>query len=201
MSRARGRGAQSKAARPVAAVHDGTGGRAPDPGNARPPTPRRLRHRLWRRPAGLRDRHRQDRRHQGGQEVPAHPVRQGRYREDGPAARRGHPLPAQLLQEHLAAAGKLAILRRFARRAHLGGGPAPCLQEARERVGIAPSHSFHSLRHSAATHLLERGGNIEVIRDGLGHRSADTTRVYARATGKMFEALDHPLSGFPVLRS
>ena len=40
-----------------------------------------------------------------------------------------------------------------------------------------------------------------MIRDALGHRSADTTRGYARATGKMFEALDHPLSGFPVLHS
>ena len=43
------------------------------------------------------------------------PSGKGGYREDGPAARRGHPLPAQLLQEHLAAAGKLAILWRFAR--------------------------------------------------------------------------------------
>ena len=72
-------------------------------------------------------------------------------------------------------------------------------KKARERVGIASCRSFHSLRHSAATHLLERGGNIEVIRDTLGYRSADTTRGYARATGTMFAALDHPLSGFPVL--
>ena len=50
------------------------------------------------------------------------------------------------------------------------------LKKSRERVGIAPCHSLHSLRHSAATHLLERGGNIEVILDALGHRSADTTR-------------------------
>ncbi len=72
---------------------------------------------------------------------------------------------------------------------------------ARDKVGIDPRHSFHSFRHSAATHLLERGADMEVIRDALGHRSADTTRGYARATGRMFEALDHPLSGFPVLRS
>ena len=74
-------------------------------------------------------------------------------------------------------------------------------KKARERIGIAPCHSFHSLRHSTATHLLERGGNIEVIRDALGHRSADTTRGYARATGTMFAALDHPVSGFPVLHN
>ena len=72
---------------------------------------------------------------------------------------------------------------------------------ARDKVDIDPCHTFHSLRHSTATHLLERGADIEVIRDALGHRSADTTRGYARATGKMFEALDHPLSGFPVLRT
>ena len=74
-------------------------------------------------------------------------------------------------------------------------------KKARDRLGIAPCHSFRGLRHSAATHLLERDGNTEAIRDALGHRSADTTRGYARAAGKIFEALDHPLSGFPVLRS
>ncbi len=74
-------------------------------------------------------------------------------------------------------------------------------KQARDKLGIDPRLTLHSLRHSVATHLLERGADIEVIRDALGHRSADTTRDYARATGKMFETLDHPLSGFPVLRS
>ena len=74
-------------------------------------------------------------------------------------------------------------------------------KKARERAGIEPCHTFHSLRHSTATHLHERGGSMDVIRDVLGHRSADTTRGYARATGKMFEGLDHPISGFSVLRS
>ena len=70
-------------------------------------------------------------------------------------------------------------------------------KKARDKAGIDSRYSFHSLRHSAATHLHERGGNMEAIRDALGHRRADTTREYARATGKMFEALDHPISGFP----
>ena len=74
-------------------------------------------------------------------------------------------------------------------------------KKARDKAGIDSRYSFHSLRHSAATHLHERGGNMEAIRDALGHRRADTTREYARATGKMFEALDHPISGFPVLRN
>ena len=128
LPRARGRAAQPQEAPRAAAPHGGRGGRAPDPGDARPPPPCRLHRRLRRRTSRLRDRGRQGRRHQVGQEVPAHPVRQGRRRADGPVARRGHPLPAQLLQEHLAAAGKLAILRRFARPAHADPGPAPGLQ-------------------------------------------------------------------------
>ena len=50
-------------------------------------------------------------------------------------------------------------------------------------------------------HLHERGGSIDVIQDVLGHRNADTTRRYARATGKMFQTLDHPISGFALLRA
>ncbi len=73
-------------------------------------------------------------------------------------------------------------------------------KRARERAGIASRHTFHCLRHSAATHLHERGGNMEVIRDMLGHRRADTTREYARSTPRMFEGLDHPVSDFLAAR-
>ncbi|MDE2892482.1 MAG: tyrosine-type recombinase/integrase [Chloroflexota bacterium] len=55
---------------------------------------------------------------------------------------------------------------------------------AREKVGINPRHSFHTFRHSTATHVLERGADMEVIRDALGHRSADTTRGYLSGSGK-----------------
>ena len=80
------------------------------------------------------------------------------------------------------------------------GAMTCAFNKARDRAGIDARHSFHSLRHSIATHWLERGGDIEVIRDVLGHRSADTTHCYARATGSMFRKLDHPLSGFAMLR-
>ena len=65
---------------------------------------------------------------------------------------------------------------------------------ARDLAGIASHHTFHGLRHSAATHLFEAGGNIDVIQDAMGHRSADTTRNYARATSAMFKDLSHPIS-------
>ena len=72
---------------------------------------------------------------------------------------------------------------------------------ARDRVGIDNCYSFHCLRHSCAAHMHERGGSIDVIQDALGHRQSDTTRGYARATSKMFEALKHPLSDFTMLGS
>ena len=73
-------------------------------------------------------------------------------------------------------------------------------KKARDRAGVDSRYTFHCLRHSAATHLHERGANMEVIRDMLGHRRADTTREYARSTARMFEGLDHPISDFPLLR-
>jgi site-specific recombinase XerD len=38
----------------------------------------------------------------------------------------------------------------------------------------------HILRHSKATHLLQAGVNLIYIRDILGHRSIQTTEIYAR---------------------
>ena len=49
--------------------------------------------------------------------------------------------------------------------------------------------------------MHERGGDINVIQDALGHRNAETTRGYARATGKMFESLNHPVSDFALSRA
>ena len=67
---------------------------------------------------------------------------------------------------------------------------------ARQRVGLDRSVTFHSLRHAMATHIHERGAPLSVVQDALGHRSAESTRVYARTTGSMFQNIRHPVSEF-----
>jgi len=48
-------------------------------------------------------------------------------------------------------------------------------------LGVSlPHYGPHSLRHACATRLLAEGLSMKEIGDHLGHRKADTTRVYAK---------------------
>jgi site-specific recombinase XerD len=79
--------------------------------------------------------------------------------------------------------GQALTTRQFARLFH----------ETIDKAGIRKPVTLHSLRHSFATHLLERGVDIRVIQALLGHDKLETTARYTRVATGMISAVNSPL--------
>ncbi len=61
-----------------------------------------------------------------------------------------------------------------------------------KKAEITKNVTVHSLRHSFATHLLERGTDLRYIQSLLGHTSSKTTEIYTHITKKGIDKIKSP---------
>lgn len=73
-------------------------------------------------------------------------------------------------------------------------------KEAVKDGGLRKALSLHTLRHSFATHLLERGTDIRLIQALLGHDKLETTARYTRVATGMITRIESPLDGLSAPR-
>jgi len=79
----------------------------------------------------------------------------------------------------------------------LGGA----VKRAAAAAGIVRPVSCHTLRHSFATHLLERGCDIRTVQELLGHSDVSTTMVYTHVMNKGARAVRSPLDRLEQART
>lgn len=65
--------------------------------------------------------------------------------------------------------------------------------QALKKTGLTKDATFHSLRHSFATHLLENGVDIRYVQALLGHENIRTTQRYTQVTVSSIRKIQSPL--------
>jgi integrase/recombinase XerD len=72
------------------------------------------------------------------------------------------------------------------------------VREAARRAGIQKKVSPHILRHSWATHLLERGTDLKAIQVLLGHVDLESTTIYLHLSQRHLQAVNNPIDALPI---
>ena len=65
-------------------------------------------------------------------------------------------------------------------------------KDALKKSKIKKDASFHSLRHSFATHLLENGTDVRYVQELLGHKNIRTTQLYTKVTNPALKNIKSP---------
>ncbi len=122
-------------------------------------------------------------------------IRQGKGRKD-----RIVPIPRKIITDfaffirYLDDQNPYLFQARLDKEGHISKKTAyQMVKQAASKSGIRKNVHPHTLRHSFATHLLERGTDIKVIKELLGHADIKTTQVYTHVSSAFLREVKSPL--------
>lgn len=106
------------------------------------------------------------------------------------------PVLLDILRKYLSGCRPKPVVYLFESEQSQGAYPTRTVQQifshAKQKAGISKTVGVHSLRHSFATHLLDKGTDIRYIKDLLGHFNIKTTERYLHVSKKQLVNIISP---------